>query len=120
MRSGPVPADPGRDGPRSGWEPVITRPDPMPAEEWRAWLECEPAEGMDPEAYPDEDEFGSPDAVEFTEAELAVARRRTVATMQCPPGRQSGQATDTADSGRQDAMEQAALTTFRQVRGLRP
>ena len=49
----PAPADPGRDESRSGtpgpgqapppdepdWEPVITRPDPMPAEEWQASLD---------------------------------------------------------------------------------
>jgi hypothetical protein len=50
MGKGPVPADPGRDEPHLGWEPVITRPDPMSAEEWQAQLECEPAGDADPHA----------------------------------------------------------------------
>ena len=58
------------DGKTKAWEPVITRPDPMSAEEWQAWIECEPAEDADPEAYPDEEDYLSPDA-ELTEAELA-------------------------------------------------
>src|SRR5690242_18792175 len=44
MSSVPAPADPGRGVSRSGtrpepecWEPVITRPDPVPLEEWLAW-----------------------------------------------------------------------------------
>jgi hypothetical protein len=43
----------------------------MPAEEWRSQLECEPAEGSDPEEYPDEEDYLSPDAVDLTDAELA-------------------------------------------------
>jgi hypothetical protein len=70
MRDGPVPADSGRDETGAVWEPVITCPDPMSAEEWRAQLECEPAVDTDPEAYPDEEDYLSPDA-ELTEAELA-------------------------------------------------
>jgi hypothetical protein len=70
MRDGPVPADSGRDETGPDWEPVITRPDLMSAEEWRAQLECEPAVDTDPEAYPDEEDYLSPDA-ELTEAELA-------------------------------------------------
>jgi hypothetical protein len=71
MDKGPVPADPGRDEPRLDWEPVITRPDPMSAEEWQAQLECEPAEDTDPQAYSDEEDHLSPDEVDLTEAELA-------------------------------------------------
>jgi hypothetical protein len=70
MRHGPVPADSGRDETGPDWDPVITCPDPMSAEEWRAQLDVEPAEDTDPEAYPDEDDFLSPDA-DLTEAELA-------------------------------------------------
>src|SRR5690348_15181797 len=40
----PAPADPGRGVSRPGaqaepecWEPVITRPDPVPLEEWLSW-----------------------------------------------------------------------------------
>jgi hypothetical protein len=59
------------DGEASGWGPVITHPDPMSAEEWQASLECEPADGSDPEEYPDEEDYLSPDAVDLTDAELA-------------------------------------------------
>ena len=59
------------------WEPVITRPDPMTAEEWEAWLDCEPAEGTDPDAYPDEEEYLSPGALDLTEAELAEIAEAT-------------------------------------------
>jgi hypothetical protein len=58
------------DGEASAWEPVITRPDPMPAEEWQAQLACEAAGDTDPEAYPDEEDYLNPDA-ELTAAELA-------------------------------------------------
>ena len=71
MRNGQVPANPGRDEPRPDWEPVITRPDPMTAEEWQAWLDCEPGEDADPEACPDEEDYLSPDEVDLTEAGLA-------------------------------------------------
>jgi hypothetical protein len=59
------------DGGASAWEPIITRPDPMSAEEWQSQLECEPAEGSDPEEYPGEEDYLSPDALDFTDAELA-------------------------------------------------
>jgi hypothetical protein len=58
------------DGEASAWEPVITRPDPMSAEEWQAQLDCEPAGDTDPEAYPDEEDYLDPGA-ELTTAELA-------------------------------------------------
>ena len=53
------------------WEPVITRPDPVTAEEWEAWLDCEPAEWTDPDAYPDEEDYLPPGELDLTEAELA-------------------------------------------------
>jgi hypothetical protein len=59
------------DGEASAWEPVMTRPDPMSAEEWRAQLEREPAEGSDPEECPDEEDYLDPDELDFTDAELA-------------------------------------------------
>jgi hypothetical protein len=52
------------------WEPVITRPDPMTAEEWEACLERDLAEDQDPDELQDEDDFWCPDA-DLTEAELA-------------------------------------------------
>jgi Domain of unknown function (DUF222) len=52
------------------WEPVITRPDPMTAEEWEACLEHDLAEDLDPDELQYEDDFLNPDA-DLTEAELA-------------------------------------------------
>ncbi|MGD0242887.1 MAG: hypothetical protein ABSB59_21495 [Streptosporangiaceae bacterium] len=52
------------------WEPVITRPDPMTAEEWQARLDCEADDGLDPEMFQDEDEFWRPG-----EEDLAGAAR---------------------------------------------
>jgi hypothetical protein len=52
------------------WEPVITRPDPMTAEERAAWLERDLAEDLDPDELQWEDDFLDPDA-DLTEAELA-------------------------------------------------
>ncbi len=63
------PSEPG--GEASEWEPVITRPDPMTAEQWRAELECEPAEWCDPDEYPDEGDCLDPGALDLTDAELA-------------------------------------------------
>src|SRR5689334_25118529 len=57
------------DGP-APWEPVITRPDPMTAEEWEACLERDLAEDLDPEELQYEDDFLNPD-MDLTEAELA-------------------------------------------------
>jgi hypothetical protein len=52
------------------WEPVITRPDPMTAEEWEILLEHDLAEDLDPEELQSEDDFLDPDA-DLTDAELA-------------------------------------------------
>jgi hypothetical protein len=68
---GPARRPGGPGGAVSAWEPVITRPDPMPAEEWQAQLDCEPAEETDPEEYPDEEDYLNPDALDLTDAELA-------------------------------------------------
>ncbi|HEX5303428.1 MAG TPA: DUF222 domain-containing protein [Streptosporangiaceae bacterium] len=70
MSTKPVPGDPGRDESVLGWEPVITRPDPMTAEEWEVLLEHDLAEDLDPEELQYEDDFLNPDA-DLTEAELA-------------------------------------------------
>jgi hypothetical protein len=65
------------DGEASAWEPVVTRPDPMTAEEWQACLECEPAEGSDPEECPDEEDDLNPDALDLTDTELAEIAEAT-------------------------------------------
>jgi len=52
------------------WEPVITRPDPMTAEEWEILLEHDLAEDLDPDDLAWEDDFLNPDA-DLTGAELA-------------------------------------------------
>jgi hypothetical protein len=52
------------------WEPVITRPDPMTAEEWEILLEHDLAEDLDPGELAWEDDFLDPDA-DLTGAELA-------------------------------------------------
>src|SRR5690349_3534030 len=57
------------DGGAAGWEPVITRPDPMTAEEWEACLERDLAEDLDPDELQWEDDFLNADA-DLTEAEL--------------------------------------------------
>ena len=66
------PGDPAEYEP-SGWEPVITRPDPMPAEERQAWLDPLD-EPFDPEEYPDPDGPPPPGEDELTAAELAEIR----------------------------------------------
>ncbi len=52
------------------WEPVITRPDPVSAEEWQAWADFDLAEDADPEMWLEEEDYLSPDA-DLTEGELA-------------------------------------------------
>ena len=52
------------------WEPVITRPDPMTAEEWQASLERDLAEVLDPGEVAWEDDFWFADA-ELADGELA-------------------------------------------------
>ena len=49
------PGLPPGDPAEAGWEPVITRPDPMTGEEREAWLDdlAEEDEPFDPEEYPD-------------------------------------------------------------------
>jgi hypothetical protein len=106
----PAPADPGRDetpprtppGPdqapppgdpvEPGWEPVITRPDPMSAEEWEAWLDhlTEEDEPFDPEEYPDPEGAPPPGEDELTAAEIAGIAEAAEAEARGPrtgPGR---------------------------------
>src|SRR5271165_1309216 len=91
MPSEPAPADPGRDKPRpgtppgpeqapppgdpvgDGWEPVITRPDPMSEEEREAWLDALAGqdEPFDPEEYPDPDGPPPPGEDELSPEEIA-------------------------------------------------
>jgi len=89
MPQEPAPADPGREEPRPGrppapgqgpppagdevWEPVITCPDPLSAQELEAWLDAlaEEDEPFDPEEYPDPDGAPPPGEDELTAAEIA-------------------------------------------------
>jgi Domain of unknown function (DUF222) len=49
------------------WEPVITRPDPMTAEEWQAQADRD-TDDFDPDRFQDEDEFWDPGEEEPAEA----------------------------------------------------
>ena len=91
MSTGPVLADPGRDGSAPGWEPVITRPDPMTAEEREACLERDLAEDLDPEELQCEDDFLNPDA-DLTEAELAEIAAAMRERAAVAPGARAGAA----------------------------
>jgi len=76
MPPGPVSADRGRAMSRPGarpepaWEPVITRPDPMTAEEREAWLAAEDGEPFDPEQWwdPGEDQLTTEELAGIAEA----------------------------------------------------
>ena len=92
MPQEPAPADPGREQSRPGmppapdqvppaagddaWEPVITCPDPVSAEELEAWLDhlAGQDEPFDPEEYPDPDGPPPPGEDELTAAEAAEVR----------------------------------------------
>src|SRR5579862_4028113 len=71
MHNGPVPADPGQGEPCPDWEPVITCPDPMSAEEWQALSDRDAVDGFDPGRFQDEDEFRGP-GEDLAEADLAA------------------------------------------------
>ena len=62
----------------SGWEPTVTRPDPMTEEEREAWLD-DLAEPFDPEEYPDPDGPPPPGEDELTPEEVAEIREATEA-----------------------------------------
>jgi len=76
----PVPAESGRDDsrpeaePEPDWAPVITRPDPMTAEEREAWLAADEDEPFDPEEWWDPDGPPPPGEDELTPEELAGIR----------------------------------------------
>jgi len=76
------------------WEPVITRPDPMTAEEWEILLERDLAEDLDPGELGWEDDFLDPDA-DLTGAELA----ETAAAMQARAADAAASAGQAAASG---------------------
>ena len=59
--------------PSAGWEPVITRPDPMSEEEREAWLDALAGEDepSDPEEYPDPEGPPPPGQDELTPGEIA-------------------------------------------------
>jgi len=121
MSTGPVPAVPGRVGSVPGWEPVITRPDPVTAEEWRAWAEREP-DGLDPEEVQWEDDFWCPDAdlteAELTEAELTEIAAAMAARAAAAPGAAAGTAgTDPAGVARVLAAQAAAASARRRGPG---
>src|SRR5581483_7218222 len=61
-------------------KPVITRPDPMTAEEWHAWLD-ELEDGPDPDEVQDEDDFWYPEADQAELAEVAGADPTGVAAV---------------------------------------
>src|SRR5271166_2634538 len=127
MPSEPAPADPGRDKPRpgtppgpeqapppgdpvgDGWEPVITRPDPMSEEEREAWLDdlAGEDEAFDPEEYPDPDGPPPPGQDELTAGEIAGIREAGEAEAQ---GAANG-----ARSGTTGAL--AAITAYAGRRG---
>jgi hypothetical protein len=77
----PVPADPGPEECRPGaqpepdWEPVVTRPDPMTAQEREAWLAADEDEPFDPEEWWDPDGPPPPGEDELTPEELAEVTR---------------------------------------------
>src|SRR5690348_4431970 len=83
VMGGPMAASPA-DEP-APWEPVITRPDPMTAEEWEASLERDLAEDLDPDDLAWEDDFWCPDA-DLTEAELAEIAAAMDARAEAAPG----------------------------------
>ena len=71
------PGDPAEYEP-SGWEPTVTRPDPMTEEEREAWLD-DLAEPFDPEEYPDPAGPPPPGEDELTPGEVAEIREVTEA-----------------------------------------
>jgi hypothetical protein len=77
------PSEPGSGA--TGWEPVITRPDPVAAEDLEACLEHDLAEDLDPGELQWEDDFLNPDA-DLTGAELAEIAETMRARAAAVPG----------------------------------
>jgi hypothetical protein len=85
----------------------------MTAEEWQAQLECEPAEGTDPEEFPDEEDYLDPGALDLTDAELAEiagAPRFAVLAAGQEPGPQVADDADPAGAGADPAGVADVLT----------
>jgi len=99
------------------WEPVITRPDPMTAEEWEASLERDLAEDLDPDDLAWEDDFWCPDA-DLTEAELAEIAAAMDARAEAAPGAAAGaEGTDPAGVAQVLAAQAAAASARRRGPG---
>jgi hypothetical protein len=89
----------------------------MTAEEWRAELECEPAQWCDPEEYPDEGDYLDADALDLTEAELAEIAAATRFTARAS-GQAAGAAADDADpAGVADVLAAQAAAASARRRG---
>jgi hypothetical protein len=85
----------------------------MTAEEWRACLEREPAEGTDPEEYPDEEDYLDPGALDLTAAELAeIAEATRLAALAVGQGTGPGDEADPAGVAAA-LMAQAAAASAR-------
>ena len=99
------------------WEPVITRPDPMTAEEWEACLQRDLAEDLDPDELQCEDDFLNPDA-DLTEAELAEIAEAMQERAAVAPGATAGAAeADPAGIAAVLAAQAAAASAHRRGPG---
>jgi len=99
------------------WEPVITRPDPMTAEEWEILLEHDLAEDLDPDDLAWEDDFWCPDA-ELAEAELAGIAQAVQARAAAAPGAAAGaEGADPAGVAQVLAAQAAAASARRRGPG---
>jgi hypothetical protein len=96
------------------WEPVITRPDPMTAEEWEACLEHDHAADLDPEELQYEDDFLNPDA-DLTEAELTEIAEAMDVRSAAAPGAAAG--ADPAGVARVLAAQASAASARRRGPG---
>src|SRR5690242_14580682 len=115
VMGGPMAASPA-DEP-APWEPVITRPDPMTAEEWEASLERDLAEDLDPDDLAWEDDFWCPDA-DLAEAELAEIAQAVQARAAAAPGAAAGaEGTDPAGVAQVLAAQAAAASARRRGPG---
>ena len=99
------------------WEPVITRPDPMTAEEWELLLEHDLAEDLDPGEFLWEDDFLDPDA-DLTGAELAEIADAMDARAAAAPGAAArAEETDPAGVAQVLAAQAAAASARRRGPG---
>jgi hypothetical protein len=82
----------------------------MTAQEWQAQLECEPGEWTDPEEFPDEEDYLSPDALDLTGAELAEIAAAA-------SGRVTGAEDDADPAGVADVLAAMRLAASARRRG---